>query len=107
MLDRRSFLGRGTTCATALTAVSASSAQASRSGPLSVAGYDYRLPKFKKGACLLFQGDSITDMKWGRNQKDRNHYLGHSYVYLIAARLGVDMPEVQLEVYNRMTVTKS
>ena len=101
MLDRRSFLGRGATCATALTAVSASSAQASRSGPLSVAGYDYRLPKFKKGARLLFQGDSITDMKWGRNQKDRNHYLGHSYVYLIAARLGVDMPEVQLDFYNR------
>lgn len=40
-------------------------------------------------------------MKWGRNQKDRNHYLGHSYVYLIASRLGVDMPEAQLDVYNR------
>ena len=101
MIDRRSFLGRGATCATALTAVSASSAKASRPGSLSVAGYDYRLPKFKKGTRLLFQGDSITDMKWGRNQKDRNHYLGHSYVYLIAARLGVDMPESQLDVYNR------
>jgi len=40
-------------------------------------------------------------MKWGRNEKDKNHYLGHSYVYLIAARLGVDMPEAQLEGYNR------
>lgn len=40
-------------------------------------------------------------MKWGRNQADRNHYLGHSYVYLIAARLGVDMPEAQLDIYNR------
>jgi len=40
-------------------------------------------------------------MKWGRNEKDRNHYLGHSYVYLIAARLGVDMPEAQLDFYNR------
>jgi len=49
----------------------------------------------------LFQGDSITDMKWGRNQSDRNHYLGHSYVYLIAARLGVDMPQAQLDVYTR------
>ena len=38
------------------------------------------LPKFETGARLLFQGDSITDMKWGRNQKDRNHYLGHSFV---------------------------
>jgi lysophospholipase L1-like esterase len=66
-----------------------------------VDGYSYRLPRFKTGARLLFQGDSITDMKWGRNQADRNHYLGHSYVYLIAARLGVDMPEAQLDVYNR------
>jgi len=40
-------------------------------------------------------------MNWGRNEKDRNHYLGHSYVYLIAARLGVDMPEAKLDFYNR------
>jgi len=59
------------------------------------------LPTFEPGSRLVFIGDSITDMKWGRNQKDRNHYLGHSYVYLIAARLGVDMPEAQLDVYNR------
>jgi lysophospholipase L1-like esterase len=101
MIDRRSFINRGATCATTLAAASASSAKEPRSGPSSVTGYDYSLPKFKKGSRLLFQGDSITDMKWGRNQKDRNHYLGHSYVYLIAARLGVDMPEVQLDVYNR------
>ena len=40
-------------------------------------------------------------MKWGRNEKDRNHYLGHSYVYLIASRLGVDMPQAKLEFFNR------
>ena len=72
-----------------------------RSDPSSVVGYNYQVPDFKKGARLLFQGDSITDMKWGRNQRDRNHYLGHSYVYLIAARLGVDIPEAQLDIYNR------
>lgn len=66
-----------------------------------VDGYGYRLPKFKSGSRLLFQGDSITDMKWGRNEQDRNHYLGHSYVYLIAARLGADMPESPLDIYNR------
>jgi len=66
-----------------------------------VAGYDYKLPKIKAGATLLFQGDSITDMKWGRNQKDRNHYLGHSYVYLIASRLHTDMPEAKLNFLNR------
>ena len=72
-----------------------------RANTTAVGGYNYRLPSFKKGSRLLFQGDSITDMKWGREQSDRNHYLGHSYVYLIAARLGVDMPEAQLDIYNR------
>ncbi|HEX8372711.1 MAG TPA: SGNH/GDSL hydrolase family protein [Chthoniobacterales bacterium] len=67
----------------------------------SVGGYHYQLPSFKKGSRLLFQGDSITDMSWGRDESDRNHYLGHGYVYLIAARLGVDMPEAQLDIYNR------
>ena len=66
-----------------------------------VPDYAYRLPSFRKGSRLLFQGDSITDMKWGRNQEDRNHYLGHSYVYLIAARLGVVMPASQLEFFTR------
>lgn len=64
-------------------------------------GYYYRLPEFATGSRLLFQGDSITDMNWGRNEADRNHYLGHSYVYLIAARLGVDIPAAKLEFFNR------
>lgn len=64
-------------------------------------GYHYPLPQLNSGSRLVFQGDSITDMKWGRNEKDRNHYLGHSYVYLIAARLGVDLPDQSLDVYNR------
>jgi len=81
--------------------VSVAKADELRANPSGIGGYDYRLPSLKKGSRLLFQGDSITDMKWGRNQKDRNHYLGHSYVYLIAARLGVEMPEAQLDIYNR------
>jgi len=64
-------------------------------------GYDYQKPHFPNGSRLLFQGDSITDMNWGRNQSDRNHYLGHSYVFLLAARLGTDMPESGLEFFNR------
>lgn len=66
-----------------------------------VSGYDYRLPPFEEGSRLLFLGDSITDMKWGRNQSDRNHYLGHSYVYLLAARLGIEMAKTRLEFFNR------
>lgn len=61
----------------------------------------YSLPAFSTGSTLLFQGDSITDMKWGRNQADRNHYLGHSYVFLIAARLHTDMPDAKLNFLNR------
>ncbi|MDG0964969.1 MAG: SGNH/GDSL hydrolase family protein [Opitutales bacterium] len=62
---------------------------------------NYSKPYFPQGTRLLFQGDSITDMKWGRNQADRNHYLGHSYVFLIAGRLGLDMPKANLEFFNR------
>ena len=40
-------------------------------------------------------------MKWGRNQKDRNHYLGHSYVFLLASRLGVDKAKSNLAFFNR------
>ena len=64
-------------------------------------GDHVQLPAFQKGSRLLFQGDSITDMNWGRNEKDRNHYLGHSYVFLLAGRLGLQMPEAQLDFYNR------
>ena len=102
MLDRRTFIASSLTAAGAATlCTAAAQAEQPRKKPAGVAGYNYRLPAFKKGSRLLFQGDSITDMNWGRNQRDRNHYLGHSYVYLIAARLGVDMPEAQLDVYNR------
>ncbi len=64
-------------------------------------GYTYRLPAFDIGSRLVFIGDSITDMNWGRRESDRNHYLGHSFVFLLAGRLGVDMPEAQLDFYNR------
>lgn len=67
----------------------------------SVDGYDYSRPGFAVGSRLLFIGDSITDMKWGRNEKDRNHYLGHSFVYLIASRLHTDLPNAKLEFFNR------
>lgn len=95
MIDRREFLTGG---AAALTITASTEAAES---PSPAGGYTYQLPSFGRGSRLLFQGDSITDMKWGRNERDRNHYLGHSYVYLIASRLGVDMPEAQLDVYNR------
>lgn len=101
MLDRRCFITSSIAAVSASTLYAATDTRKPDRKHSGVDGYNYRLPAFKKGSRLLFQGDSITDMNWGRNQSDRNHYLGHSYVYLIAARLGVDMPEAQLDVYNR------
>ena len=83
-MNRRNFLTRGGMglASTALPAF----AEAKQTS--SVSHYrkakDFPRPDFPIGSRLLFQGDSITDMKWGRNQADRNHYLGHSYVFLIA-----------------------
>ena len=94
-MQRRSFLKKS-----ALTVVSLGAFRAIADSA-GVAGYTYRRPAFAKGSRLLFLGDSITDMKWGRNESDRNHYLGHSFVYLIASRLGVDLPAVELEFFNR------
>jgi lysophospholipase L1-like esterase len=98
-MNRRTLLK--SSAVAVLSGASAVHAQDKTADATGVGGYSYRLPEFTKGSRLLFQGDSITDMKWGRNQADRNHYLGHSYVYLIASRLGVDMPQAQLEFFNR------
>ena len=100
MLDRRTFIKSGA-CGGATVFAASTSTSAVPANPSEVGGYGYRLPKLTKGSRVLFMGDSITDMKWGRNERDRNHYLGHSYVYLIASRLGVDMPGAQLEFFNR------
>lgn len=89
------------TTAASTTFTNIGSAGSADADPSVIAGYNYRMPALGDGMRLLFQGDSITDMNWGRNQKDRNHYLGHSYVFLIAARLGADMPGVRLDFYNR------
>jgi len=101
MLDRRTFIKKGIVCTGAASAVAVGKTSGATTKPFGVGGYDYRLPALAKGSRLVFLGDSITDMKWGRNERDRNHYLGHSYVYLIASRLGVDMPEAGLEFFNR------
>jgi lysophospholipase L1-like esterase len=57
-------------------------------------------PAFRPGTRVLFQGDSITDMNRGRTA-DPNHILGHSYVFLIAAKYGAMLPERQLVFINR------
>ena len=100
-MDRRTFIKNTIVCAGTASTTTVAEAEYTVGNPSGVGGYDYRLPAIPSGSRLVFLGDSITDMKWGRNERDRNHYLGHSYVYLIASRLGVDMPEARLEFFNR------
>lgn len=53
-----------------------------------------------KNQLILFQGDSITD--GGRYRQDpSNRDLGHSYAYLIAAKLGVELAAKQPHFINR------
>lgn len=54
--------------------------------------------QFAKNSTVLFQGDSITH---GGRGEDLNHYLGHGYAFLIAARLGADVPQLELNFLNR------
>jgi lysophospholipase L1-like esterase len=54
----------------------------------------------KKGAVILFQGDSITDGNRGRNA-DPNHTMGHGFAFSIASRMGADYPEMMYQFYNR------
>ena len=98
---RREFIARGLTTTSVLACQGISSLWGADHTITLFNELNSNLPKFDNGARLLFQGDSITDMKWGRNQKDRNHYLGHSYVFLLASRLGVDMADANLEFFNR------
>ena len=52
------------------------------------------------GARILFQGDSITALGRGMTA-DPNHILGHSYVFLIAAKYGSLFPDRNLDFLNR------
>lgn len=100
-MNRRTFITTSAAVAGTAALSPTSHAAISNSSVGTVPGYGYRTPKFKTGTRLLFQGDSITDMNRGRNESDRNHYLGHGYVYLIAARLLVERPMDKLEFFNR------
>ncbi len=53
---------------------------------------------------ILFQGDSITDGNRYKSKAvewDKNHQIGHSYVYIITGLLGMQYPERGFECINR------
>lgn len=96
-------LGLIATCSSLflMPAIAQESSQETTGAAHAVPSYSYQQPSLKQGSRLLFIGDSITDMNWGRNEADRNHYLGHSYVFMLAGRLGIEMPEAKLDFFNR------
>ena len=52
---------------------------------------------------ILFQGDSITDgarLKPVEKRWDKNHQIGHSYAYIVSAKLGFEDPH-KYEFVNR------
>ena len=100
-MNRRNFLSRGGIGLASTALPPLTEAKQTSSVNHYRKGKDSPGPDFPVGTRLLFQGNSITDMKWGRNQADRNHYLGHSYVFLIAGRLGIDMLKAKLAFFNR------
>ncbi len=54
-----------------------------------------------KNKKIVFAGDSITDMNRGRNEIDLNHIYGHSFVFLLAGRFGIERPDDNITVINR------
>jgi len=58
------------------------------------------VPALRLNDRILFQGDSITDMNRGRTA-DPNHILGHSYVFIVAAKCGSTYPNRKLTFINR------
>ena len=53
---------------------------------------------FQKNAVILFQGDSVTDCGWNRNDPNS---LGGGYVMLTAAWLSALYPQQSLKFFNR------
>ena len=52
---------------------------------------------------VLFQGDSITDgmrLKDEASRWDKNHQIGHSWAYIVSAKLGLEHP-CRFEFVNR------
>ena len=59
------------------------------------------LPFLHAHDIILFQGDSITDGGRQRTGSDYNHIMGQDYGYILAAEIGSQSPERELEFVNR------
>jgi lysophospholipase L1-like esterase len=59
------------------------------------------LPFLHKDNIIVFQGDSITDGGRQRTGSDYNHIMGQDYAYILAAKIGYQSPERNLNFINR------
>lgn len=59
------------------------------------------LPFLHKGDVVLFQGDSITDGGRQKTGSDYNHIMGQDYAYILAAEIGYESPQRNLDFVNR------
>ena len=59
------------------------------------------LPFLHQGDTILFQGDSITDGGRQKTGLDYNHIMGQDYAYILAAEVGAESPERNLNFVNR------
>lgn len=57
---------------------------------------------FSDNEIILFQGDSITDGgRYRNNIEDQNHLIGHSFPYLITAKLALKYIDKKPRFYSR------
>lgn len=59
------------------------------------------LPFLHRQDVILFQGDSITDGGRQRTGMDYNHIMGQDYAYILAAKIGLESPQRELNLVNR------
>jgi lysophospholipase L1-like esterase len=94
-MNRRNFITSATACIGATSVAGIHTASAA-SVP--------REPLVKRGAVILFQGDSITDASRSRGeagQPNNQQALGKGYAWLAASQLLLDRPADDLKIYNR------
>ncbi len=56
---------------------------------------------FRENEVVLFQGDSITDGGRGRGTTDPNHFIGHSFPYILSAALSYQYMDRNPAFYSR------
>ncbi len=99
-LTRRNFFAKSATGAAALASIPAI---LSASIPAENEQKEAKFEMFKKGATVLFQGDSITDAGRDREKELPNvaRSFGLGYAFLAASNLLNQLPDRNLTLYNR------